>query len=317
MQFLMKMKKVAFYLENASISSVDCSGILQGNPGIGGTQYMIILISYLLWLRNNGLEVKTYSTSKGLFPVGYDYSIVRNFNEAVDKACDEGFDCLIFRHDADLITSGALDGVDRNIKLIVWDHVFVCYWELDYYASNPQVYKIINVSREQTDLYRDHKAFEKSFYIYNCLNLEGTREMVLGNPFEKRKNVVTYVGSLVPYKGFHLLAQAWPIILRQVPDAELYVIGSGRLYDKNVKLGRFGIAESSYEEQFMHYLCKDDEILPSVHFMGDMGVEKNKILLQTKVGVPNPSGITETFCISAVEMQAMGAVVTTINFQNL
>lgn len=310
----MKMKKVAFYLENASISSVDCSGILQGNPGIGGTQYMIILISYLLWLRNNGLEVKTYSTSKGLFPVGYDYSIVRNFNEAVDKACDEGFDCLIFRHDADLITSGALDGVDRNIKLIVWDHVFVCYWELDYYASNPQVYKIINVSREQTDLYRDHKAFEKSFYIYNCLNLEGTREMVLGNPFEKRKNVVTYVGSLVPYKGFHLLAQAWPIILRQVPDAELYVIGSGRLYDKNVKLGRFGIAESSYEEQFMHYLCKDDEILPSVHFMGDMGVEKNKILLQTKVGVPNPSGITETFCISAVEMQAMGAVVTTINF---
>ena len=102
--------------------------------------------------------------------------------------------------------------------------------------------------------------------------------------------------------------------MKEVPDAELYVIGSGRLYDKNSKLGKFGLAEDSYEQQFMQYLCVDEQILPSVHFMGDMGIEKNDILLKTKVGVPNPSGITETFCISAVEMQAMGAMVTTINF---
>lgn len=151
-------------------------------------------------------------------------------------------------------------------------------------------------------------------YIYNCLNLEGVREIVQEHPFEDRKNVVTYVGSLVPFKGFHLLAKAWPSILKKIPDAELYVIGSGKLYNKNSQLGPFGIADSLYEEQFMHYLCQNGKIIPSVHFMGDMGVEKNEILLQTKVGVPNPSGITETFCISAVEMQAMGAMVTTINY---
>ena len=308
------MKRIAFYLENKSFSEVDCSNILQGNPGIGGTQYMIIVVSYLLFLRNNGLVVKTYSNSQGIFPTDYDYSVVSNFNEAVDKAYEEGCDCLIFRHDADLITSGALDRIYVDIKLIVWDHVFVCYWELDYYALNSKIYRIVNVGREQNDLYRDHKAFEKSLYIYNCLNLDGVRELVRLNPFEKRANIVTYVGSLVPYKGFHLLAQAWPFILKEVPDAELYVIGSGRLYDKNSKLGKFGLAEDSYEQQFMQYLCVDEQILPSVHFMGDMGIEKNDILLKTKVGVPNPSGITETFCISAVEMQAMGAMVTTINF---
>lgn len=308
------MKRIAFYLENKSFSEVDCSNILQGNPGIGGTQYMIIVVSYLLFLRNNGLGVKTYSNSQGIFPTDYDYSVVSNFNEAVDKAYEEGCDCLIFRHDADLITSGALDRIYVDIKLIVWDHVFVCYWELDYYALNSKIYRIVNVGREQNDLYRDHKAFEKSLYIYNCLNLDGVRELVRLNPFEKRANIVTYVGSLVPYKGFHLLAQAWPFILKEVPDAELYVIGSGRLYDKNSKLGKFGLAEDSYEQQFMQYLCVDEQILPSVHFMGDMGIEKNDILLKTKVGVPNPSGITETFCISAVEMQAMGAMVTTINF---
>lgn len=308
------MKRIAFYLENKSFSAVDCSNILQGNPGIGGTQYMIIVVSYLLFLRSNGLEVKTYSNSKGLFPLDYNYSVVADFNEAVDKAYEDGYDCLIFRHDADLIKSGALDRVQVDIKLIVWDHVFVCYWELDYYALNSKIYKIVNVGREQNDLYRDHKAFEKSLYIYNCLNLDGVRELVRLNPFEKRANIVTYVGSLVPYKGFHLLAQAWPSILKEVPDAELYVIGSGRLYDKNSKLGKLGLAEDLYEQQFMQYLCIGEQILPSVHFMGDMGIEKNDILLKTKVGVPNPSGITETFCISAVEMQAMGAMITTINF---
>ena len=308
------MKKIAFYLENASIASVNCSNILQGNPGIGGTQYMIIVVSYLLSQRNNGLEVKTFSNSEGTFPSQYRYSVVKNFSEAVECASKEGFDCLIFRHDAELITSGTLDNVNKNIKLVVWDHVFVCYWELDYYASNNQIYKIINVGREQADLYRDHKAFDKMLYIYNCLNLEGVHEIVQEHPFKDRKNIVTYVGSLVPFKGFHLLAKAWPSILKELPDAELYVIGSGKLYNKNSQLGPFGIADSLYEEQFMHYLCKDGKIISSVHFMGDMGVEKNRILLQTKVGVPNPSGITETFCISAVEMQALGAVVTTINY---
>lgn len=308
------MNKIAFYLENASIASVDCTEILQGNPGIGGTQYMIIVISYLLSLRNNGLDIKTFSNSEGIFPPEYRYSVVQDFSEAVEQASEEGFDCLIFRHDAELITSGTLDKANKNIKLIVWDHVFVCYWELDYYAANTQIYKIVNVGREQTDLYRDHKAFDKMLYIYNCLNLEGVREMVQKHPFKDRKNVVTYVGSLVSFKGFHLLAKAWSSILKEFPDAELYVIGSGKLYDKNSQLGSFGIADSLYEEQFMHYLCQDGKIIPSVHFMGDMGIEKNEILLQTKVGVPNPSGITETFCISAVEMQAMGAMVTTINY---
>ena len=161
------MKKIAFYLENASIASVNCSNILQGNPGIGGTQYMIIVVSYLLSQRNNGLEVKTFSNSEGTFPSQYRYSVVKNFSEAVECASKEGFDCLIFRHDAELITSGTLDNVNKNIKLVVWDHVFVCYWELDYYASNNQIYKIINVGREQADLYRDHKAFDKMLYIYN------------------------------------------------------------------------------------------------------------------------------------------------------
>lgn len=37
-----------------------------------------------------------------------------------------------------------------------------------------------------------------------------------------------------------------------------------------------------------------------------MGIEKRQVLLETAVGVVNPSGKTETFCMSAIEMEQMG-----------
>lgn len=44
---------------------------------------------------------------------------------------------------------------------------------------------------------------------------------VINHPFEKRNLNVAYVGSLVPAKGFDLLASAWPAVLAKVPDAQL------------------------------------------------------------------------------------------------
>ena len=113
------------------------------------------------------------------------------------------------------------------------------------------------------------------------------------------------MGSLVEPKGFHLLAQVWRNIVAQVPDAELHVLGSGRLYGRDSALGRWGIAERSFEEQFMPYLLDEKgSPLPSVKFHGILGTEKHEILASAAVGVVNPSGQTETFCISAVEFQA-------------
>ena len=104
----------------------------------------------------------------------------------------------------------------------------------------------------------------------------------------------------------------WPHVLKEVPEAELYVIGSGKVYDSHASLGKLGIACKEYEDVFSPYLIKDGKLIPSVHFLGRMGAEKEDILLRTKVGVPNPTGITETFCLSAVEMQILGARIATI-----
>jgi glycosyltransferase involved in cell wall biosynthesis len=123
------------------------------------------------------------------------------------------------------------------------------------------------------------------------------------------------MGSIVEYKGFHLLAKAWKKVLEKMPDAHLNVIGTGALYDNTVKLGKWGLAEESYENSFMPYLTDNNgDILPSVTFWGKLGATKYEILKCTKVGVPNPSGVSETFCKTAIEFQSMGALVTTIKY---
>jgi glycosyltransferase involved in cell wall biosynthesis len=164
------------------------------------------------------------------------------------------------------------------------------------------------VGRQQYDRYIDHKIIKKSTYIYNMypeINDSGRKRM--------DTHIVTYIGSLVPQKGFHVLANAWKSILEKVPDAELYVIGSGKLYSRNATLGKYSIAEQTYEELFMDGLTdKDGMVLPSVHFLGVMGSEKKEIILKTAVGVPNPTGRTETFGISALDFEALGTPVVTI-----
>ena len=70
------MKRVGFFLENASIASVDCSRSLESNPGIGGTEWLIIVVSTLLSRRNNNLSITLYTEVDGIFPIGINIKSV-------------------------------------------------------------------------------------------------------------------------------------------------------------------------------------------------------------------------------------------------
>jgi len=312
--------QIAFYIENRTLTSIDFHNVSEGNPGVGGSEYMTAVIATLLSQRNNEIEVLLMVEAEGSFIPELKQVIVDDLEDCIIKCNELSIDYLFFKHDMRNIHRGILELKDENIKngkktgLIPWCHNFAPYEALDYYTKNKSITRILCVGREQQDLYRDLKAFRKSDYIYNCISETALEKYyIYGHPFGKRKNCVTYIGAIGPQKGFHWLAEAWPIVLEEIPDAELYVIGSGALYSRDWTMGRYGIASKEYEEVFMPYLTDEKgAFLPSVHFMGIMGEEKNEILLQTKVGVPNPSGFSETFGISAVEMQAMGCKVATI-----
>ena len=307
-------KKVAFYFDNSRISQVDCRDIESGNPGIGGTEYLFLLISTLLTKSDNDIDIAVFNTSKGCVPECLEVQIFNSINDAYVYADSNDYDYFVFRPQfgesfEKELKSSSFHG---KTKLIPWCHNFLTYKQLSLYSKSDMIARIICVGREQMDLYMDLPAYKKSDYIYNCFDIdEDTIAAVRNNSFSERKNIVTYIGSIVPAKGFHILAKAWPEIEQSVPDAQLYVIGSGQLYDRDAVMGSFNVAENTYESMFMRYLTNGEKIKDNVHFMGIMGKEKESILLKTKVGVPNPSGNTETFGLTALEFQSNGAKVIT------
>jgi glycosyltransferase involved in cell wall biosynthesis len=299
-----QIMKVAFYLENAEIAEVDLRYPENGNPGIGGSEYMTVLIANELSKRyGNLMEVSILAADISRLPAACSAHHAATFHAALEQAARDTIDILIFRPYGTFLPEriSTLESYP-TVKGVAWATNLLTANEWDVLERSKSIAGVVNVGREQLDFYRDHPLFYKSTVISNCLApsaFDHSRRTLTSN------SRVVYMGSLIEAKGFHLLAQVWREIVAQVPDAELHVLGSGRLYGRDNTLGCWGIAESSFEEKFMPYLLNEKgSLLPSVKFHGILGTEKDDILASAAVGVVNPSGETETFCISAVEFQA-------------
>lgn len=300
--------KIALYVDNRKINDVDCSDLLKGNPGIGGTEYSILLLAQVL--EKNSFDVILLLEKRAIHPEVSQVRLVNRLDDVVKIAKEADILIISSRRDGEPLGNIFFEQLNsNNIRTIIWGHN---YYYSDYakrIAACNAIKANVFVGRQQYDRYIDHEIIKKSTYIYNMypINSNKRRDKI-------KKHYVTYIGSLVPEKGFHVLAAAWKKVIASVPDAELNVIGSGKLYSRASKLGKFGIAEESYENQFMPYLVdSNSNIIPSVHFYGVMGAEKADVIINSSVGVVNPTGRTETFGISALDFESMGVPVVTIS----
>ena len=301
--------KIAFYIPNKNISKTDLSNVDNGNPGIGGSEYSAILIASKL-NKTGSLDITLLCDKKAMFPEKLNYVACGCLEKAMFHAKANKFDYVVV--DAKLLKEHILV-LFYEIKFIAWANCFIEEKDQHLFAKHTNIIKIVNVGKHQHLLLKDTCIGHKSTYIFNAVPtsiLQKFENKII--PINKRKNSVVYIGSIHKAKGFHCLAKIWPEILKEIPDAQLYVIGSGHLYGYKSKLGEYGIAQKEYENEFMPYITLNGKILPSVHFMGVLGADKYKILNECKVGVPNPCGISETFGYTAVEMEMMGCLVTTI-----
>lgn len=301
--------KIAFYLDKENLKQQNYSNILDGNPGLGGTTYEFLLVSYLLDKRDNQIDVILLTRSNLNFPHKNVY-YVKDLKDACELCIINNIPLIVINQGQ--FDRSILEPYKKNISFILWAHNNIPYPKLSLLSRLDYVKRIVCCGHEMMDLYRDHIATLKSTYIYNIFPTKN-REWYLNEISPKNNHNVVYMGCLAPQKGFHVLARAWKNVLKKVPDAQLYVIGSGRLYDANAPLGKYGLASEEYENLFMPYLIDENgKLHPSVHFLGLLGTEKFSILGQCKVGVPNPTGNTETFCICGLEMQLMGCKIVTI-----
>ena len=306
--------RVAFYLDNTSHNKIDYSNPEGGNPGIGGSQYMFWIISYYLNKKYPDIELYLFAENIEKMPSEIRCCKVNDIIDVVKTAHEKSIDIIVCRG-PHLKKDFCKELEKNNIKCIVWSHNFENYENAKLIAECGNIKRNVCVGKEQYDRLRDHSIFYKSTYIYNTItfNLYDNVEC------EKIPNSVCFLGSLHKAKGFRSLAKVWPDIEKKVPEAQLFVIGGGNLYDKSAKLGKYGLAVEKYEKSFIKFLTDSDrKIKQNVHFMGVVGGnEKLELMKKSCVGVVNPTGVGETFCIGAIEFEALNVPVVTIRKYSL
>lgn len=291
--------KVYLFLEDQGIKGVDLSQPQNGNPGIGGTQFLFVTLAYELAMKDK-YDITLVHYQKQQFPPKVKSETVET--DIFDVLENEKPDIFVFHPNKDTDWYKRLDSL--NIKCIAWVHNYISYKDASVLSNCSNVKAVIFVGKQQYDRYIDHNIIYKSTYIYNFV----PKIEIIRKP--EFKLWVTFIGSLTYPKGFHWISKCWKKVVEQVPGAELHVIGSGNLYSRNSKNGSYGIASEDYESQIIPDLVDyNGKILESVKFHGNLGAEKFDILENTAVGIMNPSGETETFGLGAVEMQQVGVPV--------
>ena len=101
------MRKAAFFLKNGLLNGVDCSNLTQGNPGIGGSEYIILSVVYNLSTGNYGIDITLFVQQSTSLPKDINIVVAKDLKEAI-RECDKmKIDTLAFRHDNRWIEDGS------------------------------------------------------------------------------------------------------------------------------------------------------------------------------------------------------------------
>ena len=269
--------KAAVIIDDSGFSNIDLSRLECGNPGIGGTWFeMGLLLRFLPDKKDIEDVIVFHKTSSNKFARQVDEVIYSSMKQLAAYLNQKKPDIVITRNDL----SYAIVLEKIKMPFILWAHNFLETDSLAVLMSFCYLKKIVFVGKEQYDRYIDHPIIRRCTFIYNMFDFSRQE-------YKRDKDFplwVTYTGSLKREKGFHVLARHWKKIVRAVPQAQLHVIGSGRVYDRKARVGKYQIADEVYEDKFMKYLSDDKgNILPSVFFMGLWDRKKKKYIKKLRL----------------------------------
>ena len=256
---------IGIYFENETLKDIDYSTIQNGNPGISGTMLQFaILITYLSKaFKNDSTKVTQFCQVESKIS-SCPQILVNNEKDLIYRCLNESIDFLIMRdRDSSLFFNTI---IQTNLKVIFWGHNYYFFEKAKLISNCSNIIHNVFVSNQMMLRYIDHEIVFKSSFIFNMSPVKKN------NPTSKNiENVIldeiSFIGAIVPSKGFHKLAKIWKALLLEFPSLKLNVIGSGSLYDRSTQLGSFGVAEHEYEKKILKYLSDDKGVvLDSVLF---------------------------------------------------
>lgn len=299
------MKKIAFYLSLKKISKrLNNINIENGNPGIGGTQYMFLLtVRYINLLCHNCEAFILTDINIEQFDNKIPIVFLENEKEIIQ--CCETLNVDIIVINANMVSRVKKLILDTNINIYCWAHNTLNYKGQCIVAKIKNIKKLICVSKKQYDNMRDSICFNKCTYINNVITKKFYNDSKIS---DYSNNNVIYIGSIMPQKGLHNLLDIWKYVEKECRDIQLYIFGGASIWNNNIELGKLGIADKYYDK-ILRKKLKKLKYKDNIHFMGTQSAEFiKKYMEKSKIGIVNPSKYMrdETFCISAIEFETYG-----------
>jgi glycosyltransferase involved in cell wall biosynthesis len=292
--------KLGFYFSSYQLHDTDLSEPYLGNPGIGGTEFLVLMLAWYLNTGNN-LEVMLFTQNHEKLPKSIKCLHAENLKEALEISKVHEIDLLVLPYynesDEKIIS-------DSKIQILLWYHLAIKKSSLmDSISRCKNIGRLVVVSTEVANYFRDHELFNKTVVINNFL--VSPKSAAKSNKFNFN-NYCCFVGRMDDSNGLDILAKSWSSVLKQNPDLKLVVIGGNTLYNKYKKPGAYGFADITYEnkivELFKHAGCIIDK---NIFFTGTLGLERYQIMQNARVGIVNPSG-KESFSVTALEFSNFG-----------
>lgn len=299
--------KIAFYHELRAGDCIRFEDILSGRvPASGGMARIWVAVE----LAKLGFEVSVYHHLSGVAAQANLHGVraihIESEVELINAA--ETFtrnDFLIINY---------YDGADALIRRlggvtarkILWAGCNPPYEWCDF-LDQKLLHRIVCVSDVCREPYRLHRNFKWVDYIHSSM----MSNISLPHGIARESGSVAFLGALREEKGFHHVLRAWPLVRRCVPSAQLYVCGSIKLHFPNAEVGTTGVLTPEFEKKHLAPILEADLDWTKIGIQFLYPQSKQALLERlatVTVGIVNPnlSGATETYCLSAVEMQACG-----------
>lgn len=288
------MIRIAFYAEHFPDVALISPGDSIGNPGMGGVEFAFWSIPYYLNTREETLSCSLLCEQESEAGLHVELHCLSDWLE------DNSIDILVIRGDDPDYVMRIRSLV--KTETILWLHDMPRRQLISFLGSSEGM-SIICVS------YAQKSALGESVRNHDCYVIPNTvdfRYFPSLCPSRTKEPLVAFFGSLSRNKTFHILTRNWRRIRQAIPEARLMVVGGGNLHNRKKPLGSLGIATPEYEKMFTRGIIDEKGIDSSIVFYGvTEGSRKYELLRKAKVGVVNPLGI-ESFCISAIELEALG-----------